>query len=251
MTARRHWPWLLLVMVCEVQAALSLGGTRLVLVGREASLELHNAANREALVQAWLTPATDDQAPGGADPQSALPFVVTPALVRLPAHGRQLLRVLYHGQGMPTGRESLLHLYVLEVPRRGEAAQQLSIAVRQRINLFYRPPGLPGDPAAAVTGLRWSWRQAGDGPRRLRVDNPTAFHVVLLDLKAGSRLLQAHRLLAPGQTAEWTASGPAARRLSFRSLTDYGGQRSYCVRLTEQVPARPRLSNSPSFMEDC
>ncbi|RMO69670.1 Fimbral chaperone protein [Pseudomonas syringae pv. primulae] len=140
---RRLLVVLLLASSVAAQGAISLSGTRLIFDGRyhEASIEVRNRGKAEALLQTWLSDARDDGDRLPAERRS-LPFVVTPPLTRLAAGDRQVLRVLYQGAGMPQERESLLHLYVLEVPRRQNGVRQLNIAVRQRINVFYRPPGL-------------------------------------------------------------------------------------------------------------
>lgn len=248
-------PWLALLGLCVMlpaQATVSLLGTRLILgAGNEVSIEARNRSDHEVLLQAWLAaPGSTDEA-AIASPDTGLPFVVSPALMRLPAQGRQLLRVLYHGEGMPAGRESLVHLYVLEVPRRGDAGQQLSIAVRQRINVFYRPAGLPGDPGAAPAGLRWSVRHEVEGKPRLEVSNPTAFHVSLLDLELDGRALRDYLLLAPGQRFDWPAPQHLPRQLTFKALTDYGGQRGYCALPTDQAAFSARLLDTPLMAGDC
>lgn len=145
----------LLTSGLAAQGAVSLSGTRLIFDGqyREVTLEVRNRGTSEALVQAWLSDAADDDDTPD-ELRKALSFVVTPPLSRLAVGGRQALRVLYQGTGMPQNYESLLHLYVLEIPRRQDGAGQLNIAVRQRINVFYRPPALtvirPTPRAAAV-----------------------------------------------------------------------------------------------------
>lgn len=247
--------WLALVGLCVMlpaQATVSLLGTRLILsAGNEASIEAYNRGEHEVLLQAWLTPPDGNDDADLARPDKHLPFVVSPALMRLPGQGRQPLRVLYHGEGMPVDRESLVHLYVLEVPRRSEAGQQLSIAVRQRINVFYRPAGLPGDPGAAPAGLRWSLRHAGAGQPRLQVSNPTAFHVSLLDLELDGRAVRDYLLLAPGQRFDWPTPQHLPRQLTFKALTDYGGQRSYCATPTAQAAFSARLLDTPLLAGDC
>lgn len=242
------WVLLGLCLTFQAQATVSLSGTRLILTqGREASIEARNLGDQEVLLQAWLAPAdAEDDPQQQSQAQRDLPFVVTPTLLRLPGQGRHLLRVLYQGQGMPSGRESLLHLYVLEIPRRQVGAQQLSIAVRQRINLFYRPLGLTGDPAQAATQLRWSVQHA-----RLKVSNPTAFHVSLLDLQLDGQPLSEYLLLAPGQHADWLAPVPAPQRLEFKALTDYGGQRGYCARPAQEAVVTARLIESSLMAGGC
>lgn len=244
---------LLMMAIAQAQAAVSLAGTRLVFPGAfsEVAIEVSNRDEREVLLQAWLgTPGNDDD-PASAQPRLELPFVVTPALAHLPAEGRQVLRLLYHGVGMPAERESLLHLYVLEVPERSAAGPQLNIAVRQRINVFYRPVGLPGDPADAATALSWSLNRAAPGQRHLRVTNPTAFHVALQALSLDGRVLNEHLLLAPGERFEWPVDTGPLRRLLFKALTDYGGQRAYCAPVTGQGSFTARLLDTSLIAEPC
>lgn len=217
-------------------ASVSLSGTRLVFDGhfREAAIEVINHDTREALVQAWLSLPDVDRAPVD------LPFVVAPPLVSLPPAGRHTVRILYEGVGMPMDREALLHLYILEVPRRSTAEHALSIAVRQRINLFWRPPGLADDPALAPVKLVWQPSvQVDGGPSGLRVRNPSPYHVVLLNVRYGGRSLSEHLLLAPfgeHRFAMWHSAPGMA--LAFQALTDYGGVRDYCVLPGVHAPRR-------------
>ncbi|RJX81538.1 molecular chaperone [Pseudomonas sp. LS-2] len=225
----------------DAVAVVSLAGTRLIFDGRfpEAAIEVGNPGSDQVLIQAWLADA--NAPPGG---KSTLPFVVTPHLAQLPAKGRQMMRVLYEGVGMPIDRESLLHLYVLEVPRRSEANQRLSIAVRQRINVFYRPKGLTGDPAQAAQMLAWHWRAAGRGT--LSVRNPTPFHVVLQRLALNGIEVTEDLMIKPfsertlpvtGSVSDQAASGS----LNFKALTDYGGQREFCANVLTDTPFNARL----------
>ena len=219
-------------------AAVSLAGTRLIFDGRdrEVSIQASNGGAKELLLQAWLSAADELARP------EDLPFVVTPHLVHLPAQGKQTLRLLYEGVGMPEERESLLHLYVMEIPRRSDAQQQLTIAVRQRINVFYRPPGLRGNPADAAHQLLWQQVHEPGGEVRLHVSNPTAFHVSLLALKLDGLQVRDDWLIKPGEATSVPLAGDGhATRLSFKALTDYGGQRAYCAQLTDSGREAARL----------
>lgn len=232
---------ILLVLISGMaQGAVSLSGTRLIFDGRynEATIEVSNRGASEALIQAWLdTPRGDDQ-PGNG-PSADLPFALTPHLARLPAKGKQTLRLLYEGIGMPQDRESMLHLYVLEIPRRSPAVQQLSIAIRQRINVFYRPAGLAGDPADAPQTLIWQRVPSANAALSLR--NPTPYHVSLQDLRINGIKVADHRLLPPFSDASLTppalgTKGTLPETLSFKAMTDYGGQREYCAPFREGQP---------------
>ncbi len=243
-----------LISVCA-QGALSLTGTRLIFDGRyrEVSLEMRNPGQEEVLVQAWLSDPSDDET-SSVSPR-LLPFVVTPPLSRVGAGGRHDLRVLYQGAGMPDDRESLLHLSVLEIPRRESGNRQLTIALRQRINVFYRPVGLPGDPAESTERLNWTMTHNGTGMTQLQVSNPTAYHVSLESLSLEGVQVSDHLLLAPGARIELpvpaSTQRSVLRRLAFKALTDYGGLRGYCVHLNGQASARARLLENHSPQESC
>lgn len=238
------------------EGAVSLSGTRLVFEGRynEATLDVINRGDSETLIQAWLQMPSTDEGNGGKKP-AELPFAVTPHLARLPAQGRQTLRLLYEGLGMPGDRESLLHLYVLEIPRRSQAAQQMSIAIRQRINVFYRPVGLLGDPADAPHRLTWQRLPTGEA---LTVRNPTPYHVSLHNLRINGVDVVEYRLLNPFSDAalnlpKTDAARDGLHRLTFRALTDYGGPREYCAPFqgAESFIVPLRTPGSPSLIGKC
>ncbi|MFJ5295004.1 molecular chaperone [Pseudomonas sp. NPDC088368] len=228
----------------EAQAVVSLGGTRLVFDGRfrEATLDVSNPGSGPVLIQAWIeNPKADQAAPVD------LPFVLTPHLTQISAQGRQTLRVLYEGVGMPQDRESLLHLYVLEVPRRSHAPQQMTIAVRQRINVFYRPKGLDGDPADVPQSLRWQ-RSMQDSDV-LHVRNPTAFHAALLKITFGGVQIQEDLMLEPFSERSLRLPGGLTRAvgtgcLHFKALTDYGGQRGFSALSQGSEPFMARLRST-------
>ncbi|MEB0040452.1 MULTISPECIES: molecular chaperone [unclassified Pseudomonas] len=255
---RSSWLWMgLLLTVSAAQAAVSLSGTRLIFDGafREVSIEVVNRSNHEVLLQAWLSDAEDLD----ADQSHDLPFALTPHLSQLSANGKQALRLLYEGVGRPQTRESLLHLYVMEIPRRVEGENQLSIAIRQRINVFYRPQGLSGDPAQTAEALLWSLMRDEDGASFLRVSNPTAYHVSLqhlqLDGTAGKQLVSDYQLLPPGMTHNLplgavAPGNPGWHHLSFTALTDYGGQRYYSAEVDGRSPFNARLRQAAASLKD-
>lgn len=232
-------------------ASVALSGTRLIFDGRnrEAAIEATNRGAHDVLIQTRLSaPEDDDDTPLAQ--RRALPFVITTHLQRLAPGGKQTLRVLYQGEGMPPDRESLVHLYVTHVPRRSEGVNQLNIAIRQRLNLFYRPPGLEGDPALAAETLRWSV-SSEPGTPTLQVSNPSRYHVSLQRLALDAGQVTESLLIAPGALHRWPLSSPiSASRLSFQALTDYGAPRDYCVTLGTDV-ATARLRDLTPFQDKC
>jgi P pilus assembly chaperone PapD len=248
--------WLMgAMLLCSVSAhaAVSLSGTRLIFDGtyREVSIEAVNRSPYEVLLQAWLS----DPA-GEGDHSGELPLVLTPHLSQLPAQGKQVLRILYEGVGMPLEQESLLHLYVMEIPRRTQGENQLSIAIRQRINVFYRPPELLGDPADTAQALRWQLARDSTGATSLQINNPTAYHASLQRLRledgAGQQEVSDYLLLPPGASQNLPFKQPLAddARLSFIALTDYGGQRHYRAEVNRRAPSNAQwLADSAPIKE--
>lgn len=233
------------------QASVSLSGTRLVFDGRypEATLQATNRGAHEVLIQTRLSDARDDD-DTPFEQRQAVPFAVTPHLQRLAPGSRQTLRIFYQGEGMPVGRESLLHLYVTQVPRRTSGEAQLTIAIRQRINVFFRPAGLEGDPALTAETLRWSLSRSDPHGPTLQVINPTPYHAALQAVYLDGVRVTESQMLAPGARHYWPLSDPGLG-LRFKALTDYGGQRDYCARLDPATASNARLRESTQLQESC
>jgi len=221
------------LLAIEGQAGIVLNTTRVIYPAKdkEVSFGVHNTGSAEILLQSWLEPNAQNPDPG------SLPFVVTPALARLHGDGKQLLRIIYAGTDMPRDRESVLWLNVQEIPQ-AVAENSLQVAIRQRIKVFFRPQGLPGDPAKAPQALRWRL-----GPGGLQVENPGAYHVsmVKLELRQGASavLSKDSQMIAPGQSVRIPYEKPPSAvpiDLGFISINDFGGQERYRARLkAEQV----------------
>lgn len=236
--ARRVFALAMLVLgflhVGGARASISLNATRVVLSEKqqEATLIVRNGGS-PVLIQSWLETNSD----GDSDD---LPFAITPPLARMPPHGQQLLRVLHAGGAstLPGDRESVMWLNVQEVPQASSGVNQLQFAVRQRIKVFFRPAGLPGDAASAPSEVRWTASRAG-GKTHLRLTNPTAYHVNFSELRgADGRLFASPGMLAPGQSSDVSLDDVALDALlSFKVVNDYGGADAYRVQLSGQNDA--------------
>lgn len=221
----------------SAQGSISLNGTRLVFNAREveASLVVHNQGEQEVLIQSWLD--------AGDGTLSAGMFAITPPLVRLPAAGKQQLRVLYQGQGLPDDRESVFWINVQEIPQKSASRNVLQFAVRQRIKLFFRPEKLMGSAHEAAAGLLW---RLHDGV--LSVQNPTGYHVSFASLKVLGEgyqgVLEDSFMIRPGATQALALKRIPALvplRLQFESINDFGGLNGYQARLDQQAPVQAYL----------
>lgn len=215
---------LALSLAAPVQAGIVLNTTRVIYSGadKEVSFVVHNSGTADILAQSWLQTRQDSAE------STDLPFVIAPPLARMSGNARQIIRIIYAGQGMPLDRESVLWLNVQEIPQTAKD-NELQIAIRQRIKLFYRPPGLEGDPLKAAQGLQW---RVLDG--QLHVSNPGPYHVSMIQLdvqQRGKTLLNVNsQMLAPLQSLQLPLK-PVAEgdpvELTFISINDFGAQEPY------------------------
>ncbi len=205
-------------------AALKVEGTRLIYFGhdREANIGVVNQAAREVVVQTWIS---------GEDEASShsVPFAATEPLVQLGAGEHHQLRILYAGEGLPSDRESLFWLNIMEIPLKPEDPNSVQFAIRQRLKLFYRPPALKGGSADAVQQLQW---RSNDG-RTVTVSNPSAFHLSLVNLQTDGQVLSDYLLLKPFERKTLTAPGPLPKgtTLHFTEITDIGLQARHSAAL--------------------
>jgi P pilus assembly chaperone PapD len=218
------WSGLAMTLAAQAQAGIVLNTTRVIYSGadKEVSLQVHNTGTGDILAQSWLE--ADRESVTSTPP----PFAITPSLARMSGDGRQLIRLIYSGEGLAQDRESVLWLNVQEIPQTGDE-NQLQIAIRQRIKLFYRPQGLIADPSKAAQSLKWQLRG-----RQLEVINPGPYHVSMLKIEGRQKgqvmLLDENRMLAPAQRLLLPvkqAYGPGPLELAFTSINDFGAQESY------------------------
>lgn len=149
----------------QASADIVISGTRIVYPqsSKDVIVNLDNRGNKPLLVQTWLDDGRD-----GTNPQELkLPFVITPPVSRIDPDKGQSVRISYMGSTLPQDRESLFWFNVLEIPpkakaKEGESLNQLQLAFRTRIKLFFRPDGLKGTPGDAAANLKWQQKKEGN-----------------------------------------------------------------------------------------
>lgn len=211
------------------EAGVVIDATRVIYPAprREVSITLHNTGAAPALIQAWIDAGDAQALPGDA----ASPFVLTPPLFRVdPAKG-QTLRLIYSGDPLPTDRESVFWLNVLDIPPRvaadPNAPNRLEMAFRHRLKILFRPEHLTGKAADAAKAVTWSVVRSGDQVA-LEARNPTPYHVSLASAEASSRgtaIAAQTDMLAPFSTRQFALpgvlpAGPITIRYSF--VDDFG-----------------------------
>ena len=209
------------------QAALTISTTRIVLASdkQSSTVVVANPSKSTYAVQAWVNTELDDTT-------TAVPLIASPALFRLDPGSQQTVQINNLPNQLPEDRESLFFFNAQEIPQQseGNAAQNsLTIALRTRIKLFYRPAALSGKPEQQLANLNWTL-QTDHGATYLVVDNPTAFHYTFgrleLTVAGHTERLEAREMVAPMSRQRYAVTlhkvnSPAS--LLFTTINDFGG----------------------------
>lgn len=218
-------------------ASVLIAGTRVVFPAQdgEVTVRLTNDNAHPALVEAWI----DDGDPKSTPDKVNVPFLITPPLFRMEAHKDQSLRIISTPAPLPSDRESLFWLNVLEIPPKpsGEEAagkNLLQFAIRSRLKLFYRPAHLSGDAQKAPEEVTWKAVADGEG-YALEVRNPTPYHVTIIKLSldvAGKSYSADPGMVDPLSTLRLkvkglTAAPAAGTSVAYDTVNDYGATSSF------------------------
>ncbi|WP_176114470.1 fimbrial biogenesis chaperone [Burkholderia cepacia] len=218
------------LIASQACAEVVISGTRVIFPGneREATIKITNEGKAPALVQTWLDKGDPSASPDNID----VPFTMTPAMFRMEPGKGQTLRMIYSGEPMPSDKESLFWLNVLEVPPKAAASDdrnKIQIAFRSRIKVMFRPEGLAGSADAAPKQL--NWRIVGaDGGYALQASNPTPYIVNLGSVTlntAGQKHDAGMGYVLPGGTQQFPVKQLRAlpsngAKVMFGSINDWG-----------------------------
>ncbi|MFG1173037.1 molecular chaperone [Erwiniaceae bacterium CAU 1747] len=192
---------------------------------KSATSTLSNVSKDNYAVQVWVNGASDRS-------DEKVPFIATPALFRLAPSEDQIVKIIkLPDNGLPKDRESVFYFNAQEIPslNKGQSDNKLTIAIRSRIKLFYRPAGLVGTPEDAVKKISWQRINQG-GKSWLRATNNTPWHISFSEvsvISAGNKLVvKDPAMLAPFSHSDYLLSGNAAvqqGKVSFSTINDYGG----------------------------
>lgn len=203
-------------------ASIVITGTRVIYPSdaKEVSVKLNNAGKLPVLVQSWI-----DKGDANAKPESIkAPFILTPPINRVEAGKGQTLRISYTGEALPTDKETVFWLNVLEIPAKSKAntaENYLQMAFRSRIKFFYRPVGLPGDANEAANVVTWT----GKG-NSLLANNPTPYYVSFVTLSVNGKKIEGS-MVAPYSSLNVKLPGHVGSKISGEYVNDYGAIRHF------------------------
>ena len=208
---------LLLVIVAigitTAHAGVSIGGTRVIYDGgkKEASLSVNNPDAVPYLIQSWIETQSNDVVKA--------PFIITPPLYRLDKGQRNVMRIIRAGN-LPEDKESLFWLNIKSIPSAERKDNTLQIAIKTRIKLIYRPPGLTqSTPDAQVEKLHWK----ANG-KYIQVTNPSAYFINFNEITVAGKRIEDVTFVAPGRSTSFALpTGITGGVITYRIINDYGG----------------------------
>ena len=222
-------------------ASVTIIGTRVIYPAteKEVTVRLDNYGNQPALVQAWI----DNGNPDEALDKINVPFVLLPPVFRMEANKGQTLRIVYTGSNLPKDKESVFWLNVLDIPPRDKSLanqNQLQMAIRSRIKIFFRPARFDAMQATeAASGLIW---HQGEKANQLTATNNSSFYVNVSQINAednaGRKVVsEKGDMLAPGETKSFSLKGLNANQIKtnfhYQYLDDYGAARNVDAKISQ------------------
>lgn len=203
-------------------ASIVIKGTRVIYPSsaKEVTVRLDNPGKSPVIIQTWI----DKGDPKAAPESIHVPFSITPPIGRINSGKGQTLRIGFLGETLPSDKESLYWLNVLEVPAKSTSTtgdNYLQLTFRSRIKLFYRPDGLPGLANIAVNSLHWS-----SNGKVLQASNPTPYYVSLAFVEANGHKVEGE-MVPPGGKQDFAISLNPGDSITGTYVNDYGAVREF------------------------
>lgn len=208
-----------LIFVINAHASVVITGTRVIFPSndKEVTVRVSNKGNSPVLIQSWI----DDGDTKSTPDNIRVPFVLTPPINRIDPSSGQTLRIRSTPNKLPTDRESVFWLNVLEIPAvpqevKKTGANYLQVAFRSRIKVFWRPNTLEGTPNKAAEQLIWSKGNSG-----LHVKNPTPYFVSLASVNVDGKAVDG-KMIAPFSDDNYKINVSPGSKLKINFVNDYG-----------------------------
>lgn len=213
-------------------ADIVLSSTRVIYEAgqKESTIKMNNTGTRPLLTQSWIDAGDASIAPE----KISTPFIIMPPVSRIEPKEGQTLRISYAQGQLPSDKESLFWLNVLEIPPKSknlEGKNTLQISFRTRIKLIYRPQGLPGSADKALPQVKWHLNKEKDAVY-LVAENPSSYYINMTDatVQSGGKTYQAEDVdyIEPKKSKSFlvknlSASTTGKLTVKGKALNDFGG----------------------------
>jgi fimbrial chaperone protein len=197
---------------------------------KSQTLQFTNNDKIPYVLQLWADKNNPSSTPDTAD----APFMVIPAMFRVEPTTGQSVRLVFTGQNLPQDRESIFYLNTVQIPPKnmaGQAENQMTVILRNRVKIFYRPKQIVGGPDQVSKQLHFKLK-AVNGSWVLQASNDSGYYATVISAAVVSGKKEVAfipNMIAPKSSAEWNLDkkGQAfagADKVKFTLINDYGGK---------------------------
>lgn len=210
-------------------ANIVVNGTRVIYPAsnKETIVQLVNSGSDPALVQSWIDDGDIDSTPETAN----VPFLLSPPVVKVSGNAGQQLRIKKLPSSLPTDRESIFYLNILDIPPTPENLQgqnTMQLAIKTRIKLFYRPTGLQGGAEEGMSSVN-----ASIEGKSFRLNNESPFYITIANIsdEKGNKVLSESLMIAPFNHAYAPAKSPiqSGKQYSLLYVDDLGAYKEKMI----------------------
>ncbi|TCM69082.1 fimbrial chaperone protein [Acinetobacter calcoaceticus] len=217
-----------------ILAGVTITGTRIVFPSNQntVTVQLNNAADKPALVQAWLDDGDENDIPDA----DKIPFILTPPLTKVEANKGQMLRIISKGtEQLAKDRESLFWFNILDIPSSElkdselEETNKLQVSIRSRIKLFYRPHQLKISPDKAMNNVQFAYSKSA---QTIHIKNPSPYYMSFWDLTINPEKEKIeyteNLMIAPFSTEKIKLSNPTIpTQVKYNLINDFGANQIF------------------------
>ncbi|HBO23434.1 MULTISPECIES: fimbrial biogenesis chaperone [unclassified Providencia] len=223
---------ILLSLIFSVNSAFAnivVNGTRVIYPAsnKETIVQLINNGNDPALVQSWIDDGDINSTPETAN----VPFLLSPPVIKVSGNAGQQLRIKKLPSSLPTDRESIFYLNVLDIPPTPDNLQgqnTMQLAIKTRIKLFYRPTNLQSISENAISTVEAKVENQG-----FRLTNTSPFYITIANINddKGQKVLSESLMIAPFSNVFAPAKSPVKQGKTYSLLyvDDFGAYKDKSI----------------------
>lgn len=225
-------PVCILMLCSPAMASVVMLNTRVIYPAdtQSQTLQFSNNDNIPYVMQVW----SDVNDPASTPDNTNAPFMSVPALFRIEPHTGQSVRLIFTGKDLPQDRESLFYLNSVQIPPRNAIKgnqNQMSVILRNRLKIFYRPKNIVGNPDSVAQQIHFSLKEES-GRWGIVAENTSGYYasVITASIVIGTQNIPFQAsMIPPKTTVTWPInkkgqSLSAASKVKFTLINDYGGQ---------------------------
>lgn len=213
---------LLSFIISNSYASINVDRTRMIFLEDKdsVSMALSNNAEHPYLAEAWIEDENGDKALND--------FVVIPPIQRIEAKGKNQIKIVKSESNdiSSDNEEKLYYLNIKEIPPVSEHKNNMQIALKSKLKVFYRPNSI-------ITKNDQSWLNEvtiNYKNKIIKIDNPTGYYINIADMiddKGNVVKGFGYNMLKPHSSKEIKLESKLPTNIKIGYIDDYGAIRVF------------------------